>query len=101
MVPSEILRINLTTPVTASPNRMGALAGDNGGFPNGRRVSDDVVSIELKAIAGATYPLVNPSYTPDAAVAAVSEYLTPSPDRYQSTFPYLGVPHDGFSTPSP
>src|SRR6266404_1481359 len=34
VVPSEMLRINLATPLTASPNRLGALAGDNGGFPN-------------------------------------------------------------------
>jgi hypothetical protein len=63
-------------------------------------VFDDVVSIELKAVAGATIPLVDPSFTPDAAVGAVSSYLTPGADRYQSTFPYLGTPHDGYDTPS-
>jgi hypothetical protein len=98
---ADMLRLNVAIHSSASPNPLGILGGDLAGFPNGRRVADDVVSIELKAVAGATYPLVNPSYTLDGAVAAVSQYLTPAPDRYQSTFPYLGLPHDGFSTPSP
>ena len=100
--PADMLRLNVAVPPTASnPNPIGLVAGDAAGYPNGRRVFDDVVSIELKAIAGATYPLVNPSYTPDGAVAAVNGYVTPGPGRYQSAFPYLGLPHDGFSTPSP
>ncbi len=75
------------------------LGGDLAGFPNGRRVADDVVTIELRAIAGVTYPLVNPDFTPDAAASVVSEGLKPGAGRYQSTFPYLGTPHDGFDTP--
>jgi len=98
---ADMLRLNVAIHPTASPSPLGILGGDLAGFPNGRRVADDVVSIELKAFAGATYPLVNPSYAPDGAVAAVSEYLTPAAGRYEPAFPYLGLPHDGFSTPSP
>jgi hypothetical protein len=97
---ADMLRLNLAVPPAASPNPLGLIGGDVAGFPNGRRVFDDIVTIELRAIAGATYGLVNPSYTPDLAATAISENLTPGADRYQSTFPYLGVPHDGFSTPS-
>jgi hypothetical protein len=97
---ADMLRLNVAIPPASSPNALGLLGGDVAGFPNGRRVFDDVVTIELRAIAGATYPLVNPSYTPDGAASLVSEQLTPAADRYQSTFPYLGLPHDGFSTPS-
>ena len=62
---------------------------------------DDVVSIELKAVAGATIPLVDPSYTPDGAVACgLVVRHAPGADRYQDTFPYLGTPHDGYHTPS-
>ena len=43
------------------PNRLGILGGDLAGFPNGRRLTDDVVTIELRAVAGATYPLVDPT----------------------------------------
>jgi hypothetical protein len=99
--PADMLRLNVAIPPTTSnPNALGLVGGDAAGFPNGRRVFDDVVSIELKAVAGATIPLVDPSYTVDGAVGAVSSYLTPGTDRYQASFPYLGTPHDGYHTPS-
>ena len=99
--PADMLRLNVAIPPTTSkPNALGLVGGDAAGFPNGRRVFDDIVSIELKAVAGATIPLVDPSYTVDGAVGLVSSYLTPGTDRYQATFPYLGTPHDGYDTPS-
>ena len=97
---ADMLRLNVAIKPSSKPNPLGILGGDLAGFPNGRRVADDVVTVELRAIAGLTYPLVNPSYKPDAAASKVSEELTPGPGRYQSTFPYLGLPHDGFDTPS-
>jgi hypothetical protein len=99
--PADMLRLNVAIPPTTSkPNALGLVGGDAAGFPNGRRVFDDIVSIELKAVAGATIPLVDPSFTPDGAVGLVSSYLAPGADRYQATFPYLGTPHDGYDTPS-
>jgi hypothetical protein len=96
---ADMLRLNVAIPpTTQNPKPLGILAGDLAGFPNGRRVFDDIVTVELRAVAGATYPLVNPSYTPDGAVGALDQGLTPAPDRYQSAFPYLGTPHDGYST---
>ena len=53
IVPSEMLRLNMSVPVTANPNRLGVLAGDVQGFPNGRRLTDDVVDIEVQAVEGA------------------------------------------------
>jgi Domain of unknown function (DUF4331) len=103
---ADQLRLNVAIPPTASPNRFGLLGGDAAGFPNGRRVSDDIVAIELRAIAGVTYALVNKSYTPDAAAGVIEQWepsqhaTVPGPTRYQSTFPYLGPPLDGFDTPS-
>jgi hypothetical protein len=97
---ADMLRLNVAIPPATTPNPLGLIGGDVAGFPNGRRVFDDVVTIELRAIAGATYALVNPSYKPDAAATLITEGLTPGAGRYQSTFPYLGLPHDGFSTPS-
>src|SRR5262249_31197919 len=49
---ADELRINLSIPPTTSPNRMGVLGGDNAGFPNGRRLNDDIVDIEEQAVAG-------------------------------------------------
>ncbi len=98
---ADLLRVNLAIQPTRSPNNLGLLGGDVAGFPNGRRVADNVVDIELKAIAGATLPLVVPTFTPDGAVSAVSQGVSVDvADRYLTAFPYLGTPLDGFSTPS-
>ena len=59
---ADMLRLNLAIPPAKKPNNGGLVAGDAAGFPNGRRIADDVVTIELRAIAGATIPLVDPSY---------------------------------------
>ena len=98
---ADMLRLNLSIPPSATPNRLGVLGGDLAGFPNGRRVFDDVVSIELRAIAGATLPLVDPSFTPDGAIAAVSDGLDGSDIAYLSSFPYLGTPYSGYNVPAP
>ena len=95
---ADELRLNMAIPPASSPNALGILGGDLAGFPNGRRVLDDVVSIELRAIAGATYPLVNPSYTPDGAAALLTEGLNPGATSYLDTFPYLGTPQSGYET---
>jgi hypothetical protein len=47
-----MLRINLSIPPTATPNRLGFFGGDTAGFPNGRRLEDDVVDIAERAVAG-------------------------------------------------
>ena len=52
-VPADTLKVNLGVPPTATPNRFGVLAGDTAGFPNGRRLADDVTDIELRVIGGA------------------------------------------------
>jgi hypothetical protein len=99
---ADMMRLNTAIPPSAKPNPLGIIGGDLAGFPNGRRVMDDVVSIELRAIAGATYPLVDSSYTPDSAASLVTDGLTAAsvPAGFLSSFPYLGVPYSGFDTPS-
>jgi Domain of unknown function (DUF4331) len=99
---ADMLRLNTAIPPSAKPNQLGVIGGDLAGFPNGRRVFDDVVTVELRAFAGATYPLVNKGFTPDAAVGAVTDGLTASsvPSGFLGTFPYLGVPYSGFDVPS-
>jgi hypothetical protein len=100
-VMADQLRLNVAIPPTTNnPSIYGLLGNDAAGFPNGRRVFDDIVSIELRAIAGLTYALVDKSYSPDGAAGKLTEGLTPAADRYQSTFPYLAPPQDGFDVPS-
>lgn len=98
--PADLLRLNLAIPPASNPNNLGVVAGDFAGFPNGRRVADDVVTVEIRAVAGVTLPLVT-TFTPDAAAALVTDIQNPDlSGRYISTFPYLGVPLDGYDTPS-
>ena len=101
-VQADMLRLNTSIPPSNNPNILGLLGGDLAGFPNGRRVFDDVVSVELRAIAGATYPLIDPKFTPDAAAGELSDGLTPSSlgMPFLDAFPYLGVPFDGYDDPS-
>jgi hypothetical protein len=98
---ADQLRLNVVIPPnTSNPSVYGLLGGDAAGFPNGRRVFDDVVSIELRAVAGVTYALVDKTFKPDAAAGKLTEGLMPASNRYQATFPYLAPPLDGFDTPS-
>ncbi|HEV2374684.1 MAG TPA: DUF4331 domain-containing protein [Streptosporangiaceae bacterium] len=100
---ADMLRLNTSIQPAAEPNILGLLGGDPAGFPNGRRVTDDVVTIELRAIAGVTYPLVAPTYTPDAAAGVVTDFTTDPPTIGSpsiSTFPYLGIPYSGYNEPS-
>ena len=100
---ADMIRLNVAIPPSSNPSILGILGGDLAGFPNGRRVFDDTVTIELRAIAGATIPLVDPSYTPDAAASEVSDFsppAIPSGVTYLNTFPFLGTPYDGFDHPS-
>ena len=102
---SDMLRLNMAIPASTAPSNLGLIGGDPAGYPNGRRVFDDVATIELRAIAGATLPLVDPAYKPDAAAGAISMGLTSGPtdltamgtEKYLPNFPYLGVPTSGFA----
>jgi hypothetical protein len=95
---ADLLRLNLAIPPAKKPNDGGLVAGDPAGFPNGRRISDDVVTIELRAIAGATIHLVDPSYTPDGAAGAITDGTMNTNAPLLKTFPYLGLPGGGFQT---
>ena len=97
--PSEMLRLNTGIPPTTRPNPLGVLGGDVAGFPNGRRVGDDVVDIALRAMAGAT-PL-----TPEFVRAPnnqLGDGVNENDKQYLRQFPFLTHPHPGReSTPGP
>ena len=107
-VQADLLRLNTAIPPTRSePSNLGLIGMDPAGFPNGRRVFDDVTTIELRALAGATYALVDKTYKPDAAAGAITQGLTSSNTdvnakntvNYIYEFPYLGLPHGGYQNP--
>ena len=106
---ADMLRLNVAIPPSASPKINGIIGGDLAGFPNGRRVFDNVVAIELRAIAGALYPLVDPTFTPDGASGILYDVIsgedagpdalnqTPASVSYLDVFPYLDHPVSGYS----
>ena len=83
--PAEMLRLNTDILPTASPARLGVLAADIQGFPNGRRLTDDVIDITLQAAVG--------------ILGGVKTSLGDGVDRndvaFRTTFPYLAFPHSG------
>jgi hypothetical protein len=111
---ADMLRLNVAIEPTAPAKAaiLGVVGGDNAGFPNGRRVFDDVVSIELKAVAGALLGDVVKSFKPDAAAGALYDVggtasepanlasLSAFGLTYRDSFPYLGDPWDGYDNPS-
>jgi hypothetical protein len=99
---ADMLRLNTAIPPAKEPNDFGVVGGDVAGFPNGRRVTDDVVSIALRAVAGATLPLVDKTFTPDKAATQVTQGLSAKnvTAKFLNKFPYLGIPYDGFNNPS-
>jgi Domain of unknown function (DUF4331) len=99
---ADMLRLNTSIRPASKPNILGVVGGDLAGYPNGRRVFDDVVTIELRAVAGLTYPLVDKTFTPDGAASVVTDGLTPDSVKkpFLNKFPYLGVAYSGFFNPS-
>jgi Domain of unknown function (DUF4331) len=99
---ADMLRLNVAIPPAKAPNIFGVLGGDLAGYPNGRRVYDDVTAIELRAIAGVTFSLIDKTFTPDAVAGQLTDGLTPAnlDIPFLPRFPFLGLPHDGFDTPA-
>jgi hypothetical protein len=94
---ADYLRLNMAIPPTAQPNPLGLAAGDAAGFPNGRRLSDDITTVELRAVAGLLYGLIDKNFKPDEAVAAVADGTKPDASLL-SSFPYIGTPFDGYDS---
>ena len=98
VTPAEELRLNLAVPPSASPNAMGVIGGDNQGYPNGRRLADDVTDISLRAVAGAAYPLFHSDFTVDATGAQLGDGVDTNDKSFRTTFPYLALPSSGFNS---
>jgi hypothetical protein len=90
-VPADTLKVNLGVPATATPNRFGALAGDTGGFPNGRRLADDVTDIELRVIGGALLKSEE-----GGKQLPLGDGVDVNDKPFRTTFPYVAAPDSGF-----
>ncbi len=85
ITPSEQLRLNMSTPVTATPNRLGVIGGDTQGFPNGRRLGDDVIDIALQVVEGELVGSAND----------LGDGVDNNDVAFSGTFPYLALPASG------
>ncbi len=90
--PADTLKLNLGVPPSASPSRFGVLANDLAGFPNGRRLADDVTDIELRVIAGA---LLKPSE--GGKQIPLGDGVDQNDHAFRPSFPYVALPTDGIT----
>jgi hypothetical protein len=88
VTPSEQLRLNTAIAPSAKPNRLGVIGGDTAGFPNGRRLADDVVDVALQVVEGEL------AGSPNDLGDAVNK----NDARFGKTFPYLALPASGSDT---
>jgi hypothetical protein len=104
----DLVRLNTSIPPTApvgGGNRLGVLAGDFAGFPNGRRLEDDVTDIELRAVACGYGPIVAPlveklgcgegkaNLSPNNQVG---DGVDANDRPFHVNFPYVPTPHQGY-----
>jgi hypothetical protein len=102
--PADLLRLNTAIPPSAAAgagNRLGVLAGDFAGFPNGRRLEDDVVDIELRAIAQGYGPVLhNALGLPDKSPNdLLGDGVDANDKPFMPHFPYVAKPQEGYDVP--
>jgi len=87
VTPSEQLRLNMTTPVADNPKRLGVIAGDNQGYPNGRRLADDIVDISLRVVEGELR----------GQKTGLGDGVNSNDVPFKRSFPYVALPESGSS----
>ncbi len=102
--PVDTIKLNLGVPPAASPNPLGALGGDLAGYPNGRRLTDDVVDIAIQVVAG---ELADPKVLGADACKAPAKCPNPTDlgdgvpgndKAFSDKFPYLAEPNSGLES---
>ncbi|MFJ2817710.1 DUF4331 domain-containing protein [Streptomyces sp. NPDC087294] len=85
VTPSEQLRLNTSIAPAHSPKRLGVLDGDNAGFPNGRRLTDDVIDAALQVVEGELVGAKND----------LGDAVDKNDKTFGKSFPYLANPTAG------
>jgi len=85
---ADELRLNLSIPPTpaAKENRLGVIGGDLAGYPNGRRLIDDVVDIDERVVAGELIGHKLP----------LGDGVDANDVPNLASFPYVAAPFSGF-----
>ena len=95
VTPSEQLRLNMSIPPCepgscAEYSTLGVIGGDVAGYPNGRRLPDDVIDISLQVIMGELVGQAND----------LADGVNANDVDFADSFPYVGLPKPG-SDPAP
>jgi uncharacterized protein DUF4331 len=90
--PVDTIKLNLGTPPAATENPLGVIGGDTAGFPNGRRLGDDVVDISLRVVAGI---LLSP---PEQVTVPLGDGVPQNEKPFSNSFPYVASPDSGFNS---
>ncbi|MFD4139299.1 MULTISPECIES: DUF4331 domain-containing protein [unclassified Streptomyces] len=85
---SEMLRLNTSIKPVAKPKRLGVLDGDTAGFPNGRRLTDDVIDIALQVVEGELVGSKND----------LGDAVNKNDKKFERSFPYVALPAAGSDT---
>ncbi len=93
--PSEMLRLNMSIdPCSATCSPLGVLGDDVAGFPNGRRLSDDIIDVSLRVVLGVLLP------EHEAIAESIGDGVAANDVGFNDDFPYVAYPHSG-SDPDP
>jgi hypothetical protein len=87
--PSEQLRLNTSIKPAMHPKRLGVLDGDNAGFPNGRRLTDDVIDASLQVVEGELVGAKND----------LGDAVDKNDKEFEKAFPYVALPTEGSRGP--
>jgi hypothetical protein len=91
--PAEYLRLNVNVPPTQANDpkysRLGVVGGDLAGFPNGRRLGDDVIDVALQVLEGKLVPGHN------SGIDGLGDGVSDNDMKYDAAFPYISAPHTG------
>ncbi|OAR22097.1 hypothetical protein A8W25_27935 [Streptomyces sp. ERV7] len=87
--PAEMIRLNTAIPPSSSPKRLGVLDGDTAGYPNGRRLADDVVDISLQVVEGELTGAKND----------LGDAVNANDAEFGKSFPYVALPASGSQGP--
>ena len=87
--PAEELRLNTSIEPAANPKRLGVLDGDNAGFPNGRRLTDDVIDASLQVVEGELLGAKND----------LGDAVDKNDKNFEKSFPYVALPTEGSRGP--
>ncbi|HZF90552.1 DUF4331 domain-containing protein [Streptomyces sp.] len=89
VTPAEQLRLNTSIKPAKRPERLGVLDGDTAGFPNGRRLTDDVIDVALQVVEGELVGAEND----------LGDAVDANDREFEKAFPYVALPTEGSRGP--